>query len=348
MIFVGDISLPSSITLSSFPQNILRKLWFGNLEGSLINDEGSLNLDNKVYNSFETWNTLCNILNFKAVCLANNHILDVQPINESVRNIERLNLKYVGAGSNIDSACKSLLLDDYDSSKYEILAFGWDCIDCIYADSRKEGVNPLIREHIISEVKKAIQHKTKVICFFHWNYELELYPQPYDRALAFELIDLGVAAVMGCHAHRVQQIEFYKGKPIVYGLGNFLFKQNYYFGGQLKYPDFSNEEWAFEISGDDYYLHRFEYSRERNECVFKDSTLISDTSDFYARAEYSGMSLDDYYVFFKQNRVQKKMLPIFSHTDIRFFLRIKSKWVFLRGCLISLLVRMKLKGNERR
>lgn len=50
---------------------------------------------------------------------------------------------------------------------------------------------------------------------------MELYPQPFDRELSKVLIDLGVYAVLGCHAHRVQQIEFYKGRPIVYGLGNF-------------------------------------------------------------------------------------------------------------------------------
>ena len=62
----------------------------------------------------------------------------------------------------------------------------------------------------------------RIIAFMHWNTELELYPQPLDRELSHALIDLGVFAVIGCHAHRVQGYEIYKGHPIVYGLGNFI------------------------------------------------------------------------------------------------------------------------------
>lgn len=58
-------------------------------------------------------------------------------------------------------------------------------------------------------MKEEVKFKKEyVICFFHWNYELEKYPQPFDRQLAMDLIDMGVAAVIGCHAHRTQPIEF--------------------------------------------------------------------------------------------------------------------------------------------
>ncbi len=40
-----------------------------------------------------------------------------------------------------------------------------------------------------------------------------------------ELADMGADMVCGSQAHQVQQIEFYKGKPIFYGFGNFLFDQ---------------------------------------------------------------------------------------------------------------------------
>ncbi len=62
-----------------------------------------------------------------------------------------------------------------------------------------------------------------------------------------ELIDIGVAAVVGCHVYRVQQVELYKGCPIVYGLGNFMFRQSYYFNGSLKFPDFCEIVYLFEI-----------------------------------------------------------------------------------------------------
>jgi poly-gamma-glutamate synthesis protein (capsule biosynthesis protein) len=40
-----------------------------------------------------------------------------------------------------------------------------------------------------------------------------------------EWMDAGADVVYGSQAHQVQQIEFYKNKPIFYGLGNFLFDQ---------------------------------------------------------------------------------------------------------------------------
>jgi poly-gamma-glutamate synthesis protein (capsule biosynthesis protein) len=39
------------------------------------------------------------------------------------------------------------------------------------------------------------------------------------------LIDNGATIVVGHHPHVVQEIEIYKGKPIIYSLGNFVFDQ---------------------------------------------------------------------------------------------------------------------------
>ena len=38
-----------------------------------------------------------------------------------------------------------------------------------------------------------------------------------------EYLDAGADIVIGAHPHRLQGIEFYKGKPIIYSLGNFWF-----------------------------------------------------------------------------------------------------------------------------
>ena len=45
-------------------------------------------------------------------------------------------------------------------------------------------------------------------------------------ALAHEIIDSGADILIGHHTHRCQGVEIYKGKPIFYSLGNFLFDQN--------------------------------------------------------------------------------------------------------------------------
>ena len=49
----------------------------------------------------------------------------------------------------------------------------------------------------------------KFLLFFHWNYELEAYPMPYQRAFMLsELIDLGFDLIVGGHPHRIQGFEY--------------------------------------------------------------------------------------------------------------------------------------------
>ena len=49
---------------------------------------------------------------------------------------------------------------------------------------------------------------------------------PEQREFAYNLIDNGVDVILGHHPHQFQGIEIYKGKPIFYSLGNFIFDQN--------------------------------------------------------------------------------------------------------------------------
>ena len=44
-----------------------------------------------------------------------------------------------------------------------------------------------------------------------------------QRELARLLIDAGADAVVGSHPHVMQDTEAYRGKPIIYSLGNFVF-----------------------------------------------------------------------------------------------------------------------------
>jgi poly-gamma-glutamate synthesis protein (capsule biosynthesis protein) len=65
-----------------------------------------------------------------------------------------------------------------------------------------------------------------VIVMLHWGCELDQVPQPWQQKLGQKLIDLGADAVVGCHSHVAQGIEFYKQRFIVYSLGNFAFGGN--------------------------------------------------------------------------------------------------------------------------
>lgn len=65
-----------------------------------------------------------------------------------------------------------------------------------------------------------------VIVSFHWGTEKENYPDDVQKTLAHAAVDAGADLVLGHHPHVLQGIEEYKGKNIVYSLGNFCFGGN--------------------------------------------------------------------------------------------------------------------------
>lgn len=60
----------------------------------------------------------------------------------------------------------------------------------------------------------------------HWGIERENYPEEYQQSLGKKCIDWGADLVIGHHPHVIQGIEEYKGKYIIYSLGNFCFGAN--------------------------------------------------------------------------------------------------------------------------
>ena len=65
-----------------------------------------------------------------------------------------------------------------------------------------------------------------IIVSFHWGQEKENVPNDVQVELAHTAIDNGADLVLGHHPHVLQGIEDYKGKNIVYSLGNFCFGGN--------------------------------------------------------------------------------------------------------------------------
>lgn len=71
-----------------------------------------------------------------------------------------------------------------------------------------------------------------IVASFHWGLERSYVPEADQVALAHEAIDAGAHLVIGHHPHVLQGIEIYRGRYIVYSLGNFCF------GGNCDPPDY--------------------------------------------------------------------------------------------------------------
>ena len=62
--------------------------------------------------------------------------------------------------------------------------------------------------------------------YYHWGIERDKAPMESQRSLAKQTIDAGADLIIGSHPHVLQGIETYKGKKIVYSLGNLCFGGN--------------------------------------------------------------------------------------------------------------------------
>jgi poly-gamma-glutamate synthesis protein (capsule biosynthesis protein) len=64
-----------------------------------------------------------------------------------------------------------------------------------------------------------------LIVFTHWGIEYHLIESSEQTAMARVAIDAGADFVVGAHPHVIQPSSTYRGKPIVFSLGNFVFDE---------------------------------------------------------------------------------------------------------------------------
>lgn len=76
------------------------------------------------------------------------------------------------------------------------------------------------------DVAEAKARYDLVIVSFHWGNEKDYAPNKNQQKMGKLAIDAGADLVVGHHSHRINPIEEYKGKYIVYSLGNFCFAGN--------------------------------------------------------------------------------------------------------------------------
>jgi len=169
-----------------------------------------------------------------AVGLANNHTMDLgaRGLEETRANLQKAGISTGGAGQDSQAAGKPLLWKIPLGKTTAVVAvfFGfeyranYDEKFDFYAGPKTPGVNTLDPEKLKTRIRllRAEIPGVFVIVFPHWgkNYAWRTTRQ---AALAHEMVDAGADLVIGHGAHQLQEIEQYRGKWILYGLGNFVF-----------------------------------------------------------------------------------------------------------------------------
>lgn len=217
MILVGDfVPQKTSPNLPDFGDEII----LANLEGPLCEDglkpidKVGIHLHSSPRKFVGRW----------AFTLANNHLMDYREegLRQTIHQLNEQQIPYVGAGASLREARETMWLEDAGK---RIAVIG--CCEHQFgvADEQHGGVAALG-----DWVASAIQNvKTTgadfVIVSSHMGSESSKYVSPRQVALYHSFIEAGADVVHGHHAHIPQGWEEYLGKPIFYGLGNYVIDQ---------------------------------------------------------------------------------------------------------------------------
>ncbi len=231
IVFTGDVMLARSVELVmteysplypfknmvSFLQK--KDLVIGNFEASIPLEHiqtPSLTMQFSVKKEYLT--TLKEV-GFDVLSLANNHSYDY---GESAYN------------HTMDECAKASLICFGNSltvgiTSIKTISFGDKTIGLVFIHSVFDEPNYDVLKNYIDELQKTTDVQ---FAYIHWGNEYEPIHSPAQSKLAYFLIDLGIDAVIGHHPHVIQDVERYKGKPIFYSLGNFIFDQ--YFSNEVQ------------------------------------------------------------------------------------------------------------------
>jgi poly-gamma-glutamate capsule biosynthesis protein CapA/YwtB (metallophosphatase superfamily) len=162
--------------------------------------------------------------------MANNHSNDQgrDGMKDTYKNLVSNGLIPAGYGATQDEACKPVILEKNGVKvalfssvllTLENWAFLPDSAGCCQASVEELKTR-------ISDFKKS-HNDYKIIVMLHWGAEFHETPLPSQQQEAEGLVDAGADAIIGCHPHVIQSYKTYKGKPIFYSIGNFVFDQEY-------------------------------------------------------------------------------------------------------------------------
>jgi len=162
---------------------------------------------------------------FDAVSLANNHSGDFghEAFVETMQHLDNTGIAYFGGGHNLAEAHKPLWIER-NGLKIAVLGYNEFKPRAFEAGANWPGVAWSEDDQVIADIRTAkAAGADLVIPFMHWGWEKETRPSERQKTFARRMIDEGAALVVGSHPHVTQGAEIYKGKPIVYSLGNFVF-----------------------------------------------------------------------------------------------------------------------------
>lgn len=198
-----------------------------NLEGAVAAGEKPLNKTFR-FNGPPNTGEILKKHNITLVNLANNHSIDFgrDGLRQTVENLQKYGVMSYGYGKNAEAAVQPLYITRAGITMAFIGAVCFPLEGYVYLPDRFD-VGRWDAVLVGRAIKEARRKADFVFVSFHWGIEFSHRPTATQMKIARFCIDQGADAVIGSHPHVLQGIEVYKGRPIFYSLGNFIFDQAY-------------------------------------------------------------------------------------------------------------------------
>jgi poly-gamma-glutamate synthesis protein (capsule biosynthesis protein) len=165
---------------------------------------------------------------FDALALANNHSGDYgrEAFAEMLGLLKSAGLGYFGGGHTLKEAHTPLIVER-KGLRIALLGYNEFMPRSFEADATAPGSAWSEDEQVVADIRAArtVHRADLVIPVMHWGWENELVANARQHQLARLMVEAGADAVIGGHPHVTQDIEHYRGKPIIYSVGNFVMKE---------------------------------------------------------------------------------------------------------------------------
>jgi poly-gamma-glutamate capsule biosynthesis protein CapA/YwtB (metallophosphatase superfamily) len=161
------------------------------------------------------------------VSLANNHLPDfgAKGVLDTVAALDALGIAHAGAGKDDEEANRPAIVVR-EGIRFAFLAYNDPGVvpERYGASKDHPGTSFIDQGKAVAAIAAARKTADIVIVSMHYGWEYRK-ANPYQAAFAKAAIDAGAELVIGHHPHVIQRVERYKGKLILYSLGNFVFDQ---------------------------------------------------------------------------------------------------------------------------
>lgn len=168
-------------------------------------------------------------LGVDVVNLANNHVYDYgeDALIDTMDTLTEADIGYFGAGENLEEAMSPVYFYIQDK---KIAYVGASRAEKNQMTPQATEESPGIlrcydTELFIDTIEEARENADFVIANVHWGTEYSYELEDVQLQTSKDYIDAGADIIVGAHPHVLQGMEFYKGKPIIYSLGNFWFNE---------------------------------------------------------------------------------------------------------------------------